>query len=63
MDFILNAADERDLYAMKAYRYEKLVGRGEDHSLRVSGPWRAIVRREGDGTRRKIVIVDVEDYH
>ncbi len=61
--FILEAADERDIRAMRSLHYEKLKDRGGAHSLRIHGPWRLIFRLEDKGPSKKFVVVGVEDYH
>jgi len=63
IELILLSPDERNLYAMKALHYEKLTNRGGDRSLRMEGPWRMIIRLEGDGATKKVLIKGVEDYH
>ena len=61
---IRNAADERDLWAMKSARFEKLKGnRKHQHSMRLNDQWRIILELEGEGTTKKIVVVGIEDYH
>lgn len=63
MSVIAAAKDERDLYALKGLRFEKLKGRSKDRSLRLNKQWRLIVstRQDNDGTY--ILIIDIEDYH
>jgi toxin HigB-1 len=63
IDFILESADERNLRAMKSYHLEKLTDRGGDHSLALIDPWRLIIRFEGKGPDKKVLIIGVEDYH
>lgn len=65
MQFIVSAADRRDLYAMRSNRFEKLKGDREgQHSLRVNDQWRLIVRLEPlDRGGEKIVILEMDDYH
>ena len=58
------AKDERDLYAMKSFRFEKLKGaRAHQHSIRLNDQWRLILEIEGEGNSKTIVIVSIEDYH
>ena len=64
MQFLRSADDERDLRAMKSMRFEKLQGaRSHQHSLRLNDQWRLILEIEPQGTTKKLVIVDIEDYH
>lgn len=49
---------------MKSLRYEKLVGdRSGQHSIRLNDQWRLVVRIEDDGDGRRVVVVEVADYH
>ncbi len=58
------AVDERDLYAMKSWRFEKLAGaRRHQHSLRLNGQYRLIVEIVKTDDQKRIRIVRVEDYH
>jgi toxin HigB-1 len=66
MAIIVAALDERDLYANKGLRFEKLVGqRGKQgqRSLRLNKQWRLIVTLEEDEEGSYLQIIDVEDYH
>jgi proteic killer suppression protein len=64
MNLIRSAADERDLYALKSLHFEKLKGaRGEDRSIRLNGQWRLVIRLEGEGSSKTVVILSIEDYH
>jgi proteic killer suppression protein len=64
MNFVRQAIDERDLYAMKSLHFEKLKGaRSEDRSIRLNNQWRLILRFEGQGSDKTVVIVSIEDYH
>lgn len=57
------AQDERDLYR-GGLRMEKLKGtRQEQHSVRLNQQWRLILEVEEIGSRRKIRIVEIVDYH
>jgi len=66
MSVIDAAKDERDLYALKGFHYEKLQGkrgkRGE-RSLRLNKQWRLIVSIEADDEGIYFQIIDIEDYH
>jgi proteic killer suppression protein len=58
------AKDERDLYALKSLRFEKLSGdRKGQHSLRLNRQWRLIVLIERDEQGNTLVVVEIVDYH
>ena len=64
VNFIDKCVDERDLRAIRGYRFKQLEGsRSHQWSLRLNDQWRLIVefRRDEDG--KVIVIIDIEDYH
>ena len=64
LNFIRQAVDERDLYALKSFRYEKLQGqRSHQHSLRLNDQWRLIIELEGAAPNKTVIIVAIEDYH
>ena len=64
MAVIQGALDERDLYALKGLRYEKLASeRREQHSLRLNKQFRLIVERARDDDGLYLLIVNIEDYH
>lgn len=66
MAIIDAAVDERDLYAQKGLRFEKLQGkRGKEgqRSLRLNSQWRLIVSIDEDEEGHYLIIVDIEDYH
>ena len=64
MQLIRAAVDERDLYAFKSRRFEKLRGnRVHQHSLRLNGQWRLIVEIERSNPQNVIWIIAIEDYH
>jgi proteic killer suppression protein len=64
MQVIRAATDERDFYAMKSLRYEKLKGgRSHQHSLRITIKWRLIVELEGNAPNKIVRIKGIEDYH
>jgi proteic killer suppression protein len=61
---IRSALDERDLYALKGLRFEKLKGkRQHQHSLRINDQWRLIVEIRGEAPRKRIGVVEIADYH
>jgi len=64
MQFIRDAADERDFYAMKSLHCEKLKGKREhQRSMKLNDQWRLIIEIV-EGNPNKIVwLVGIEDYH
>jgi len=64
MAIIQSAPDPRDFYKFKALHYEKLSGdRAGQHSFRLNGQWRLIVRIERDDEGQEVVIIEIVDYH
>ncbi len=64
MQFIRDAVDTRDIYAMASLRFEKLKGaRQGQHSIRLNNQWRLIVRLEEADSGKVIVVVSISDYH
>lgn len=66
MAIIDAAVDERDLYAQKGLRFEKLKGkRGKQgqRSLRLNDQWRLILTVDEDEQGNYLTIIDIEDYH
>lgn len=64
MQIIVAASDERDLYAFKSLRFEKLKGdRAHQRSLRLNSQWRLIVEIEASDPKNIIVVISIEDYH
>jgi toxin HigB-1 len=63
MQVIDSATDERDLYAMKSLRFEKLQGREPERSMRLNRQWRLIVELEESGPRKRVRVKGIEDYH
>ncbi len=62
--FIKAARDERDIYAMRSLRFERLKGkRQHDFSIRLNDQWRLIVQLRGEAPQKRIVIRGIEDYH
>jgi toxin HigB-1 len=58
------AQDERDLYALRGLRFEKLKGsRDHEHSLRINKQWRLIVELRGAGQQKRMGVKSIEDYH
>jgi proteic killer suppression protein len=64
MNLIRQATDERDIYAFKSWRFEKLKGpRSHQHSIRLNDQWRLILEITGDAPNKVVVIIQIEDYH
>lgn len=64
MQYIVAAADERDLYAMKSLHYEKLKGKRKgESSVRLNDQFRLVLRVKADGGNRTVVVLSIEDYH
>jgi toxin HigB-1 len=63
--FAIRAAhDERDLYASRGLRFEKLDGKRKHQcSLRINKQWRLIIEIHGEGSGKRIRVVAIEDYH
>jgi proteic killer suppression protein len=64
MQLIRAAKDERDLYAVKGARFEKLQGnRSLQHSFRLNKQWRLVVEIKSGNPKNTIIVIDIEDYH
>ena len=66
MAIIDAAVDERDLYAQKGLRFEKLKGkRGKQgqRSLRLNDQWRLVITVNEDEQGNYLTIIGIEDYH
>jgi len=64
MQAIRAAKDERDLYALRGLRFEKLKGgRSHQHSVRINRQWRLILELKGEGPNKKVRVIGIEDYH
>ena len=64
MQAIRAAADERDLYAMKGLRFEKLDGnRKGQRSLRCNNQYRLIIELVGEGRSKTVRVMEITDYH
>lgn len=58
------ADDERDLYALKSLRFEKLKGaRANQRSIRLNDQWRLIVEIIPARPKNRIRVCGIEDYH
>jgi proteic killer suppression protein len=63
LQIIYAAKDERDLYAMRGLRLERLTGdRQGDSSIRLNDQFRLILTFRTDGDR-VAVILEIVDYH
>lgn len=61
---ISQASDERDLYAIKALRLEKLSGnRKGTSSIRINDQYRLMINIEKDDDGKIVVIIEIVDYH
>lgn len=61
---IRSAPDERDLYALRSWHFEKLQGsRQHQYSMRLNKQYRLILEISGSGNDKRIHIVGIEDYH
>ena len=64
LNFIRQAQDERDFYAMRSLNFERLRGeRDHQYSMRLNDHWRLILEFEGKGPQKVVVIKGIEDYH
>ncbi len=64
IQFIRAAKDERDLYAIKGNRFEKLKGdRAHERSLRLNDKMRLIVEIKEGNPSNKVLVKGIEDYH
>jgi proteic killer suppression protein len=64
MQVIRAATDERDFYAMKSLRFEKLEGkRAHERSMRVNDKYRLILELDGEAPNKKVRVKNIEDYH
>ena len=64
MQIIRDAVDERDLYAHRSLRFEKLSGnRRGQRSMRCNNQYRLIVELVDSGQRKKIRVIEIVDYH
>ena len=57
------AADERDLRALKGFRYKKLKGgRKGTYSLRLNDQFRLIIQQESDQDGKYVLVVDIDPH-
>lgn len=65
VDFIKAAADERDLWKLRSFRFEKLKGRlGRHHAVRINDQYRLILTLMKSGGKTRVLIerIDNHDY-
>ncbi|MGO1698947.1 type II toxin-antitoxin system RelE/ParE family toxin [Micrococcaceae sp. AOP34-BR2-30] len=59
-----SATDERDLYAMRSLRLEKLKGdRAGTSSIRLNDQFRLIIKFQTDDEGRMVIVIEMVDYH
>ena len=64
MQQIRSAEDEREFYALKSMRYEKLRGkRSHQRSMRLNDQFRLVIEYESEKDSKVLVVVSVDDYH
>jgi len=64
MQGLRSASDERDLYAIKSWRFEKLKGdRQGQYSIRLNDQFRLILEMVRDGEGKRLRVIGIEDYH
>ena len=64
LQFIRAAPDERDLYQMRSLHFERLKGnRRHQRSIRLNDQFRLIVEIQGRDRTRKLIVVEITDYH
>ena len=57
------AQDERDLYAVGGFHFERYKAKEDHYSIRLNDQYRLIIRFEGSPSRKAVVVVAVTDYH
>lgn len=63
MQHIRAATDERDFYEMKSLRFEKLRSEPGMNSMRLNDQYRLLVALEGQGSRKIVRVIGIDDYH
>ncbi|MCI9890159.1 type II toxin-antitoxin system RelE/ParE family toxin [Micrococcales bacterium 31B] len=64
IQLLLAATDERDLYAMRSLRLERLKGnRVGTSSIRLNDQFRLIIKFETGDDGRKVIVIEMVDYH
>lgn len=62
--FIRQASDERDIRAMKGLNFHPLKDDREgQHSVNLNDQWRLILEIRGEGTNKRIGVIEIVDYH
>lgn len=61
--FIRSADDERDFWAMRSLKFEKLKGLDRQYSMRLNKQWRLLVEIKENKPKNIIVVVCIADYH
>ncbi|MFC2591248.1 MAG: type II toxin-antitoxin system RelE/ParE family toxin [Corynebacterium matruchotii] len=64
IQLLANAYDERDLKNVRSLHFKKLKGdRAGTYSIRVNEQYRLILAFETDIEGRKVIIIEMVDYH
>ncbi len=64
MTVIAAAKDERDLYSLKGFHFEKLSGdKGHQRSVRLNKQWRLIISLENDEHGRYILVLSITNHY
>jgi toxin HigB-1 len=64
LQFITDAQDERDFFAWRSLRFEKLKGnRSNEYSMRLNDQWRLILSFQGEAPNKTVIVRGIEDYH
>lgn len=59
-----SAVDERDLYAMRSLRLERLAGdRAGTSSIRLNQQFRLILQFQTESDGRVVIVIEMVDYH
>ncbi len=63
MQMLRAVLDERELYQLKALRFEKLKGnRSHQRSIRLNDQWRLILEFH-KAPKKAVHVMNIEDYH
>lgn len=63
MQQIRAAVDERDFYALRSLRFEKLKSDPRRRSMRLNDQYRLIIELQDKGRTKIVRIIGIEDYH
>ncbi len=64
LQFIATARDERDFFAWRSLRFERLKGnRHHQYSMRLNAQWRLIMEINDDSEGKRVNIIEIVDYH